>query len=385
MEPSLNDLFKEFPHVSLATEDDNEELLAFYHQTELASKTTVRYQRGNDFFKFLKERSEYFLVFTLRDENKKLCGVGVASYRPGYINQQLTTVGYLGDLRIKINRKLIREWRNFYGQLLLRSPTFKETQFCKYYQTAIIDSNPYSKNNLVDTKISNLLYRELAKYKMINIIGFFGLKNQKYKIETAKISDINQIINFLQIDHQQKLFGQDWATEFTRRLNKWEDFHIEDFIILKDHQENILAITSFWDPIKSKQILVPYIPRYYRVINYMLKLIPGFTCSSLPTANQAIKILYLNQISFSPLLDKTEKKKILKALIQTAFLKNFNLLGYCDFDNDNLLGFSLEIISQKISMGLYSVHYKDNVTGIIQAELFINNKNSTPGFEMSLV
>ncbi len=381
----LNDFLQDFPHVALASLAENDELLEYYHQTELAAKSnTVIYKRGNDFFQFLKERSENFLVFTLRDDNKKLQGVGVASYRLGHINGELTTIGYLGDLRVSMNRKLIREWRNFYGTFIKRSPEIIETNFCKYYQTALMATNVYSKSNLVDTKIPNLHYKELATYQMVNIIGKIGFSSISPNVRFATALDKNTLIEFLQADHQRKLFGHDWDTEFERRLNTWKNFKIEDYVLYFDSNHKIIAATSVWNPIASKQIIVPQIPVIYKLLEGVSKFIPGFKLKPLPKAMLPIEILYLNQISFAPQLTFNQKEIIFKNMVDLVFNRNFNMLAYCDFERENLLGNMKHLITQKNSMGFYSVHYK-NEDRSLRDELFLKEEDSSPAFDMALV
>jgi hypothetical protein len=385
MSLNLNELLNEFPHISLATESENDELLAFYHQTELAAKeSAVIYNRGDNFFAFLKERSEKFFVFTLRDDQKKLQGVAVISFRPGYINGELQTVGYLGDLRVALNRKLIREWRKFYGVFLEKSPLLPETNHCRYYQTVLMTTNAYSKNNLAQSKIPNLFYKELASYQMINIIGKFGKFNSSYKIHSAISSEKEELLNVLEADHKTRYFGHDWSRELDHRLNLWNKFSLEDHIVVINAEGKMIAATSVWNPGKNKQIIVPKIPILYKVIGKTAALLPGLTLKPLPVAGEPIDILYINQISFSPGLSTDEKSKILRGIIELVFTRKFNMLAYCDFDRDHLTKDIRGLITQKNRMGFYSVHYK-NQKGEIRDELNLKKEMSTPAFDMALV
>lgn len=387
MSQSLNELLKDFPHIALAanTAAENEELLSFYHQTELAAKeSAVIYKRGNDFFKFLSERSDKFFVFTLRDDQKKLQGVAVVSYRPGYIHNELQTVGYLGDLRVALNRKLIREWRKFYGTFLEQSPLMEETEFCRYYQTALMSTNAYSKNNLADSKIPNLIYKELAGYQMINIIGKFGTFTSDYKITNANPSDKTEMIALLEEDHSQRLFGHDWRNEFERRLKLWNQFKLEDTIVVRNKDNKLIAVTSVWNPIQSKQIIVPKIPFVFQAIGKFANIIPGLTLKPIPVAGKPIDILYINQISFSADISTPEQSKILRGIIELVFKRDFNMLAYCDFDRDHLTKNLRGLITQKNKIGFYSVHYK-NEKGEIRDELFLKEDMRTPAFDMALV
>jgi hypothetical protein len=67
-----------------------------------------------------------------------------------------------------------------------------------------------------------------------------------------------------------------------------------------------------------------------------------------------------------------------------SFEKKFNMLAYADFENENFLGECKTLIMQKMSMALYSVHFKEDEGNII-APLSWVGEDSTPTFDMSLV
>lgn len=382
---TLKDLLKDYPHISLATEAENEELLEYYHQTELAAKeSTVIYKRGKNFFAFLQERSDQFLIFTLRDDQKKLHGVAVASYRPGYINGELQTIGYLGDLRVSLNRKLIREWRKFYALFLEKSPFIPDTGFCRYYQTALMSTNAYSKTNLADTKIPNLYYKELARYQMINIIGKFGSRSSPYQANPASPEEISEMIDLLDSDHRRRMFGHDWKREFEHRKNKWQNFTLEDWIVIRNNRGKMVAATSLWNPIASKQIIVPHIPRLFKIISKLTAFVPALTLKPLPEGGRPIDILYINQVSFLEGTNRSEQQQILRTVIELAFKRKFNMLAYCDFERENLTKDMTGLITQKSQMGFYTVHFKDE-NGSIRDELILNDSMLSPAFDMGLV
>lgn len=385
MSLTLKDLLKDFPHISLASEAENEEILEYYHQTALAAKeSTIIYKREHDFFAFLKERSSKYLVFILRDDAKKIQGVAVASFRPGHINGQKQMIGYLGDLRVSLNRKLIREWRGFYGLFIEKSPSLEETGHCRYFQTALMSTNAYSKSNLADTKIPHLHYKELCRYQMINIIGKIGSFQSRYKISFALASEVEEIKILLQNDHQKRMFGHDWSLEFNRRLDTWKNFSLNNWITVRDSQGSLVATTCLWNPIDTKQIIVPRIPLVFKIIASIAKLIPKIYLKNLPLPGRPIDILYINQISFAPSLRKGEESHIFRAIIEHAFNLNFNMLAYCDFEREGLTQGMRGLITQKNQMGFFTVHYKDT-EGHLRDELMLDESMLSPSFDMALV
>lgn len=382
---SLKDFFNEYPHITLGTSLDNQDILEFYHQTSLSSsESKIIYTRGNDFFSFLKERGESSLVLLLKDDAGKIVGMGVISYRQGYIHGELQTIGYLGDLRVKMNRKLIREWRLMYANLMRLSPQMKETHFCRYYQTVLIDENLESKNNLAETKIPNLHYEKIQRYKMINIIGRFKLRSSSYYVRFATNEDRQLILNFLIKNTQKELFSHHWEVELDHRLKAWSHFDLTHFLLAFDKSGNLLGVSSLWNPIKSKQIRITKISHVLKLSHSLGKLAPFLELKKFPEENTPLEILYLNQVCFLSSLSKKERKDLLLDMIHFSFQKDFHMLAYADFENENYLEDAKSLFMQKMPMALFSVHYKNNAGEIVNPLEWIEGM-PTSTFDMSLV
>jgi hypothetical protein len=383
---SLQEIFALTPHIKLASESDNEAILKFYQKTEMKSDAqSIKYGRSDNFFSFLKERCIDNLVFTLWNDSGELTGVAVVSYRQGYINGELQTVGYLGDLRVGLNRKLIREWRLMFSLFIEHSKDLPETKFCKYYQTAIIDQNKMAKSNLVFSQIDHVHYSPIEKYKMVNIVGQIKLfQSNKYKITHISNDQIEQIIDFLELNEQRKEFGRHWESEFKHRIEFWNNFTLNNFKVVKSENGELLAVCNWWNPIRTKQVIASKIPIVFKLIVPLLNIFPFVEFKQLPTEFMPINILYLNQISFKKNLTKNEKTNILNEIIKELFKEDFNMLAYCDFSSQQLLTNQVNFIKHSLNMTLYSVHYKDLKEDILFP---ISKKfdDEDPGFEMALV
>lgn len=379
---NLQDFLAQYPHIVKATAADNDSILKFYHQSAMSSADSdITYLRGNDFFSFLNERSHSSIVLLMKDDDGVIQGMGVLSFRPGYINGELQTVGYLGDLRVKLNRKLIREWRSMYANLIKHSPQMADTLYCRYYQTVLIDENIESKNNLAETKIANLFYQRLMKYHMVNIIGRLKTYKSTYRVSFGSLQDDEKIKSFLNINSKSNQFAHDWNQELPHRLKNWNRFNLTNFILVYDLDNQLIALSMLWNPITTKQIKISKIPKRIHWLHRLLSLLPFIELKKLPISNQAIDILYLHQFHFSSSLKNSEKKKILSDVIHFAFKEDCHMLAYADFEYENFLKNSLSLFSQKMPMALYSVHYKEN-DGTV---LFPLNENETVTFDMSLV
>ncbi len=384
-ELSLGDFLSQYPHISLATREDNQEILDFYHQTSLSSSDSeIIYTRGNDFFAFLEERSSSSLILLLRNDQALITGMGVLTYRPGYIDGVLQTIGYLGDLRIRMNRKLIREWRLMYANLMKLSPQMRETHYCRYYQTALIDGNKESTNNLAETKIANLNYHKLQKYKMVNIIGRIKLRTPSTYIRSATNEDKKLVMNFLSLHGARDLFAHDWTQELDHRLKCWNGFSMANLLLSFNKQGNLTTLAFAWNPIQTKQIRLTKIPDALKILHSLGKRLPLLEFKTLPEENTPLDILYLSQAIFDKGLDKKSKQKILHDFIHHAFEKDFHMLAYADFEHEDYLEKTLSFFMQKMPMAIFSVHYIDDQK-TIHHPLHWNHSKPTVSFDMCLV
>ncbi|MBY0414816.1 MAG: hypothetical protein K2Q18_11650, partial [Bdellovibrionales bacterium] len=380
----MKDLLSAYPHVSVAHISDNDAILDFYHQTSLSSsESEIHYSRGQDFFAFLKERSKDFLVLLLKDDEGQIQGMGVISFRNGYINGQLQTIGYLGDLRVKMNRKLIREWRSMYADLMKHSPYLRETFYCRYYQTVLIDENLESQNNLAMTKIKHLAYNRILGYEMVNIIGRFKLRTSKENSRFGSLEDRNIVLEFLKENSPKDFFAHDWNLELEHRLSTWKDFDMSS-LILAFEKSKLVAVSMVWNPIGNKQVSIDKIPTFIKVFHTLVKLLPFFELKALPIEKKPLEILYLNQLIFSKNLTEKSKKKLTHEFIRVALKKKCHMVAYADFENEKFLENAWEFVMNKMAMALYSVHFKEGENNI-QNPIEWKKDSPTPTFDMSLV
>ena len=373
----LKKFLENFPNIRLATNKDNAKLLEFYHQSQMVSgNKDIFYDRGKDFFAFLRLRSPEFLVFTLWQE-EQLQGVAVVSYRKGYINGQLTTIGYLGDLRVSLNRKLIRQWRNCFNEFIKQSPEIKEAHHCRYYQTVLMEENQTAVNNLVRGGLKNISYQLMAPYQMINIPGLLPW----FKGNEKQVSNLSQEgANLFIEDQKKRAFGHDFSNFKNHLLEFSSIINEKDFKEIKIDNE-IKACAYFINPKKFKTVRLGQNSLFLRLLSQMLSILPGFKFKKLPKKMKSLDILYLSQISFKEPCDSSEKIEVLNSLLAYAF-KNyeFSILAYCDFETDSLCKNLKGVYTQSIPMGFYTVHFNEEN---IRDEIKMGAK--APTFDMQFV
>lgn len=387
----LENLLKNFPNISLATDENNEEILEFFNQFSLKDKSEqVHYHRDPDFFALLKARGSDNLTFLLREDDGSLKGIAAVSLRKGYIKGKEEWVGYLGDLRVSLNRKLIRQWRKCFKEFLIQSPKLFETHGCKFYQTALMDTNSQSKANLASNKMPGVHYNLLNSYKMVNVVGKLGTSTKT----TSKIvpySDLSkglkeELVSFIEERERTLPFGHKFQNQLNHRYQKWIGFSERNILALLSIKNEIEGATFFYDPRELKTMSLSHIPSPLKVSSFTSKIIPFFYQTQLPKPNQKLSVIYLeNGHAKDP-----SKENLLYRLSLEYLLKqpNLNMVALTEWENHPISQALKGFIYHKTPMGLYTVHpLSESGRPLYTEELSRENYeiDSFPRFDMAMV
>ena len=385
----LSELLDKHSHVRLASSEDNTAILNFYDDIPMKGKgLKVRYERRPDFFKFLNFQSRDSFVLLLEDDQGELSGVATLVIRPGCVRGEDCYVGYLGDLRIKFDRRGAVRWRRFYQDLMQFAPEVDEFYYCKHFITAIMDENSDAISALVNSKKNAYTYLPLSKYNMINImfknlLSPNHLLKSKYKTRFASNEDKEAIKTFFKNENQKIPFGfqmSDSYSEIHYRLENWTDFDISNFILCFDDKENLVGMTGLWTHSPVKKIILDSLPSSYKILFEALR---PFT--KMPKETEELKALYLTHLCINISLPESARaaifKGILNCLYKTKLVDDYHCISFCDFDNVSLLKGAKGYVYTKTPMSLFQVLHKD----FLEDNLTNPEQLPAPGFEMSLV
>ena len=390
----LKELLEKHPKVTLATKEDNNEILTFFSTLPMeGTKTAISYEREPNFFKFLSFCGPLSFIFLIRlKKNGEILGVGTLVLRPGLIKGEKKWVGYLGDLRVKPNPRASVIWRKFYGDLLSNSDLIEEFGGCEFFYTSILKENLKAMNALVHNKKNPFQYFHLMEYKMVNILIKYPelrlLPNfQKIELDVhfsrACLGDKEEIIKFLRCQNKKRAFGfcfEEHYDELNFRLDKWDNIVLENFILAKDKKGQIKGLTLLWSPSPSKKIKIEKLPpslKFYFLVQGLLK--------KSPQEGEELEVLYLNFLEIDQSLKEVDKKLIFSSMIDYVYRlpqsKSFHAISYCSFEKtlfDNLEGY----VMHSTALSLYLVQRRKKIG---EDEVTPDLGLLPPGFEMSLV
>jgi hypothetical protein len=400
----LAQLTARFEGVRLATVADNRSILDFFNQKSMETESlSLRYERDPDFFAFLRMQSPRQLVFMGEGAHIPATGasggnagtwaIATMTLRQGYIAGQATTVGYLGDLRVGFDRRLLLQWRKVYGELLKHSGELEETGHCRHFITAVIDGNSQAIQALVNRPKSPYLYRKLAPYRMVNLLGRLpSVRRAPYPagvtLRSARPEDLPALRRFLDDLNRGRAFGfrfgdgsQGEWDELNWRLENWKGLELPHFQLALGSDGRVIACFAPWTPSPTKKIVVDRMPFSMRALTWSQRLATGDG----PREGSELKMKYLTALEVSRELDERDRLSVFRALLDHTYssgcFRGAHLVAFTDFPQQSWLGALGGYLKQTTPMTLYQVLHREyeNDPAILRiGEL-------PPGFEMALV
>ena len=382
----LQDIISKYPNLRLATQEDNQLILNFFETTAMKGKgLQLSYQRSPDFFKFLKCQSEKYFVIIGENDQKQICGLGTLVIRPGMIQGKKTNVGYLGDLRIKPDKKVAIQYRKFYGDFITHASQIEDFYGCQFFLTAILEKNKEAIRSLVENTKNPFQYIPYSSYKMINIhssMQFFKTKTEiGLEVGFAKPEELDEIKLFLFEENKKRAYGFIYTDsnydELNYRLDNWDGLNLSDFVCVK-HLGRIVSLCSLWSPASSKKIIVEYMPWYLRCYFFIQSIM-----KSVPKVGAELKVLYMNNLSFKEELTKDQMhiymNMMVDFILSSKKFNGYHSLAYSDFEENSLLEGLKNKMYVATELRLYIVKPRE-----LEFQVESVGKKP-PGFEMSLV
>ena len=374
----IRELLLRHPGVTIADESENAEILDFFSSTQIqGQELQIKYDRSPDFFTFLRLHSNEYLVFLYRGIEGTIQGVGTLVIRSGYVNGVLEKVCYLGDLRMGFDRKGAVIWRKVYSDLLKYQGQIDQLKKVKKFYTCLIDDNRRSQLSLANNRKAGFKYHRVCPYSMITLIAKKpSLRFRNNSPQTVfPVADLEELLKFYRSNEAVLECGYAFSSEINRRLQRWDNFKTDNFIVIKDG-ERIIASCAMWSPQGSKKILLSKIPFFLKLVFAFFKLLSLGSFKF----NGELKVLYVTHLMFDRNLSLKEKSAAFKLILDEAWVRRQELgchfLSFCDFKKASLKESATGYFNNEVAMALYEVQ---------EIEMPEPNQQEVYGFEMALV
>ena len=277
----LAELVARYPNTRLATPADNARILDFFERTPMhTSAFDVRYTRRPDFFKLLRYQSDRAFVMLTEAEDGSIRSLATATLRPGWVNGQPTTIGYLGDLRVSLDRVFSRAWRRLFADLVTQAADIEELADCTHWFTTVIDGNRAALAALGNDTRAEQLARRLRRSHTTVARADRSVHDAQSRSCVCRSRDGRAravrgtcptrlprpsaaLTAFFEEENRLVPFG--FRGELARRLLCWDGLSIADFVYAAD-ERGIAACVAPWSPSAAKQTVVSRVPTTLRLL-----------------------------------------------------------------------------------------------------------------------
>jgi len=221
-------------------------------------------ERDPDFFALLNMHfgKRYTKVYEdTSGVSPHIFGCGSIITRDAWVNGEKNQVGYACDLRIESK---YRRGKIFPTGLDAFVNYVSQDSGVDVMYFAMLSDNTRAKQAFFspsDYRKDQPIVKTMTPYNMVSIQFTGSMAKPNNRVSRAKHGDIDELIHFIATKEKQRQFGFVFDdTLLNQRLAHWPDFSLEDFYIVRDRNNRIVACAAPWNNESSI--------RRSRVVNY---------------------------------------------------------------------------------------------------------------------
>lgn len=371
--------------VELASEQDSEALKAFTIEQPFLTNDTVHLaiNRKSSFFDKYRLQSEDFVTYKMLNSNGEIEGIASLLFRKTSLNGQETLMGYACDLRISKSRQAIVQWAD---KLLPALTEAANERDCQYVFSSFNMNQTQTLNTLIRPKIGrkNALRFYLYKnFKFITIHGKVPFTNLPFlssvKLDRLTDNDIEPLAKYLHAKTFHRPLSFNYTPDFLQnRIRSWPGFEKENFILAKDHRNNIIGCVAPWKASQIFNVTVLNYSGFGETIYAFSKWLSYMKfVKRLPSVNDRLPLKFLTHFH-------ADNPDIFGALLSEVFriTSREELLTYIHFNGVPLTLPPRSFLTSQIPFALYSVLPADRA---LPDFLYLNRASPPPDLESVLI
>ncbi len=341
--------------LSLATEHDDEDLKSFFNHQILKGVYDYRLERPNSFFDQYRISTDDFQTYILRDSSGSIQAMASMLFKKGYINDQEQTIGYVTDLRVSKSRSATLTWTKEFV------PAFefeRSKRNCQFIFSELEQFENIAYNTLLRRRSRNTYmprYHLFRKFNLVAIYGkhFFAEKPlTSIQIDSGKTEDIQPLCNYLQSKSVRRPLRYNInSEELERRLRTWPNFSIQNFLIARNNQDQIIGCMAPWNNRDVQQMIIKkYKRQSFQAFSTSQTLGLLGLARPFPKPGSSLRVKHITHGTY-------DNPDIFYSLLNRAFneCQNKEILVYQNYYGDYATRPPLSFMHIKIPYGFYSV------------------------------
>ena len=335
--------------------NDDEPIKSFFDSQVIPGIYDYRIIRPNSFFTQYKISTEDHQTFLLKDSNNEIHAMASILFKKSYINAKEQTVGYVTDLRVSGNREATLSWAKEFVPVMKEE---KEKRNCEYIFSKLEQYEGAAYNTLLRRGNRSSRMPRYHLFRKFNLIVIYGKKLfatrplTSIKIHHGRTEDVSDICKYLlEKSVRRPLHYHLTSEELERRCREWPNFSIQNFLIAKNYQGEIIGCIAPWNNRDVEQVVAEkYHDKSFRVYSASKTLSLTGIARPLPNQGSPFKVKHITHAAY-------DNPDIFYSLLHKAYneCKNKELLIYQNYFGDFASRPPKSFIHVKIPYGLYTL------------------------------
>ena len=247
------------PHATLdlARPEDNDDVCALFRDVHVHGDLDLNQERDPDFFALQRLQGDPAYTYLARDDEGLAGGLASFVLRPGWLDGERVTTGYICDLRrhprFRAGVGFIRHYDDVLAQL-------EAEHGAQVLTTVVFDDNELAHKVLMGPSARRRgqpPYRVMTPFRMTSVQFTRRKRGPKRRIDEATPADLDALEAFLTRRGKQRVLGEDFSDGLLRRrLATWPGFRLEDFLLARGPTGGIVGCLAPWDTSAVKRTRV---------------------------------------------------------------------------------------------------------------------------------
>ena len=299
------------------------------------------------------EGRKHHTILVKNSDDEHVLGMGSRSVRPLYVDGEVRSVGYLGQLRVNPGRMGVRRLVAGYSAI---AQTHSSDELA-YDITSIIEDNTMAVRMLERGLSGMPHYRRLTRLTTFLIPVSSRIVHIQNDVHIAGADDLGGIVSCLQEYLSRYQFSPDWDEQTIQDGSCCNNLSVNDFLIIRDRGK-ISSCLAIWDQKVFKQVIIDGYSRSLSIVRPLLNLLLSVLRKpQLPKAPCELNMAYLSHMAIRD--DKPEEFiDLIRMARQVAFKRGIDYLVIgltCAHPLHKIM--SSTFPSYEYVSNLYSVHW----------------------------
>jgi hypothetical protein len=279
--------------VRLATESDNQQLLALTRVCPMEGKVTLCTERDPRYFTLNELQGHPWYVAVAEDWNGEIVGCASLALRHVYIDGKPTSCLYGGDLRIAPSARRSTVLRQLHDFLM----TEVQPLGVQLGYISIIEGNRAAR--VLSRNLPGMpVYRRVGNIRVCAVSFLFPKKpSQTYSIGVAAEADLPEILALLNHFNSRHNFAPVWSeARFELALRRSPGLSLDCFYVARENSK-IVGAMAIWDQgsfQRTRILNYPWSMAAYRYLYNSFCYVLGFP--RLPGKGSVLRQLYVTHL-----------------------------------------------------------------------------------------